>query len=130
MARTTWPLALLGALAVTAGTGCNAISDAVSVDANRLLKLSTSSTTAPADGASLVTVTATIPETNDTDEREVDFVTTAGTIVGASTSEPRELSVDADLAGNAVIHIKAPSQVGAATVTAEIDGLAQHFVLT
>jgi hypothetical protein len=74
---------------------------------------------APADGATLTAITASIPADARADRRTVAFSTTAGTFEGAT----REASVAADSSGQAVARLRAPLDTGEATVRVTAGGV-------
>ena len=105
----TWALALTAVVA-----GCHRPEDyrLGPSDIDRVLGITLSSTVAPADGTSRVTITAQLDPRTDADKRDVTFTTTAGTLVAGNREGP-SLVVPADSTGKAVAELRSP--VGAAT---------------
>jgi len=81
-----------------------------------------SQTSAPADGFTLTRLSVEISsELEGEENRSVEFVTTAGTLVSGD-EEGRRLSLVAGVRDTAVIFLRSPNQVGVAVVTASLKG--------
>ncbi|MFC2172278.1 hypothetical protein ACFLU6_06560 [Acidobacteriota bacterium] len=104
--------------------GCDGISDLVSIDADKLLELSTSAASAPADGATRVTLTAKIPEASDLYDREIAFTTNMGTFVGGDVdlddpdNNKKTITVPVAIDGKAYADLTSSTSRGNARVQA------------
>ena len=110
------PSFLVPVLAALTLVGCNAASDLVSVDPSKIVHLSVSASTIPADGISEVVVTARVPMGGQTEAASVNFTTTRGEFVGAS--DPRDHEVVADSDGVAKVWLRSSTEVGVAHIQA------------
>lgn len=75
---------------------------------------------AAADGATVITLDATVPDSATGDRRRVTFTTTAGTFIGSAT--PGSVAVDADVNGRAIALLRAPTDSGTTIVRASAGG--------
>jgi len=113
-----WRLALC-VIALTIGAGCHD-PDAYVVgpgQVDKVLGLTLSATTMPADGISRVTITAQLDPKTDADKRNVTFSTTAGTLIAVGKQDTT-LVVQADSSGKAVVELR--STTVAATAQIEV----------
>jgi hypothetical protein len=86
-----------------------------------VLALAASAAAIPADGVSLVTITAVIPAGAAPANRTIAFTTTAGTFAG--TSPPgTSIEVPADVDGRAVVSLQSGTQPAEARVQASVAG--------
>lgn len=119
---------------VSAGTDVLALQRAeirfVAVDPGTLVRISTSTTSAPADGATPVRVFADLPAGLPANQRTVTFTTTLGSFADAGSTTPRTTTATADASNRATVDLLGPSdQIGQARVTATVAGAtAQTFV--
>lgn len=81
-------------------------------------------TTLPADGVSRLRVVAQIRPDSDPDKRTVVFTTSAGQWIGGTGNTATERSVTADSSGQAALELQSAQQVGDATITASVQGVA------
>jgi hypothetical protein len=111
---------LLGGLLLLGGNACSEDSRNP-VDPDQVLALSASAAAIPADGVSLVTITAVIPSDAAPANRTIAFTTTAGSFAG--TSPPgASIEVPADVDGRAVVFLQSGTQPAEAQVQASVAG--------
>jgi hypothetical protein len=110
-----------------AAAGCHSPDDyLVSPSAaDRMLAVTVSSTTLPADGISRATITAQLDPRTDFDKRNVTFTTTAGTLIAGGT-EALSITVPADASGRAVVELRS----SATPATARVDVTASSISRT
>jgi hypothetical protein len=120
----------LGALLILASlplAGCDSlrITEAPTIDA--VTSLSAAPATAPADGATLVVITAEVDTVASPTTAEVKFATTLGTFAGAGG-----VAVTAPVAadGRARVQLKAPGDTGTAIVTATAGGRTRTLLVS
>ena len=91
------------------------------------LILTASPTSLPADGFSLADLTARVELGDTPTARQVVFVTSIGSLVGAGTvaDDGRQITVDVDSDGVALAQLKSNRTVGSAFIRAHVEGLIQ-----
>jgi hypothetical protein len=86
-------------------------------------------TSVDADGASTITVLATVPSNAPASNRKVQFSTTLGTLAPSTATGPgaptSNLTVDADADGHAIAVLRASRSTGTAVVTARTGTIAR-----
>jgi hypothetical protein len=105
---------IIGGLLILAAASCHD-ADPVRPSAEDVLTLTTSTRTAPADGASVVTLSASVPPDAQTSHRTVQFATTLGLLLpGREASTSRVV----DAAGSATVQLLAPTTLGLSLIEA------------
>lgn len=89
------------------------------VPGSELLRIGTSATSAPADGATVVQVYADIAAGTPTSQRTISFTTSAGTFVATGNTTA---SAVADGSNRATVDLKSPADLAEARVTASGNG--------
>ena len=110
--------ALAAALCLVLAPGCADLD--APPEADQVLGLASSADKIPANGFSIVTLTAQVDPRTRPELRDVTFTTTLGTFVGAVAATPREIVVPAGSDGRALATLRAGTEPGTTTVTAEI----------
>jgi hypothetical protein len=87
---------------------------------DQVLGLTSSAEKIAANGFSIVTLVAQLDPRTRPELRDVTFTTTLGAFVGASAATPREIVVPAGSEGQALATLRAGTEPGTATVTAEV----------
>ena len=85
-----------------------------------MLGLTSSAGKIAANGFSIVTLVAQLDPRTRPELRDVTFTTTLGAFVGAAAATPREIVVPAGSEGQALATLRAGTEPGTATVTAEV----------
>lgn len=98
------------------------------LNADDVIRISSTANTMPADGFSRITITAQLGSTASTTSRAVAFKTTAGTFVGAA-SPGKDASVNADSAGVAKVELRSSTDIEQATVTATAGGVTRTLTI-
>lgn len=101
------PLLLASGLA-----GCNAISDALSVDPTQLTTLTVTPSSLPADGSSQAIVTLRVPISSEPKERSVKFSVSSGAL--------SDTTVFADVNGVATTLLQSGTTIGSVLVRASV----------
>jgi hypothetical protein len=110
--------ALAAALCLVLAPGCADLD--APPEADQVLGLTASADKIPANGFSIVTLTAQVDPRTRPELRDVTFTTTLGTFVGAVAATPREILVPAGSDGHALATLRAGTEPGTTTVTAEV----------
>ncbi len=110
--------ALAAALCLVGAPGCADLD--APPEADQVLGLASSAEKIPANGFSILTLTAQVDPRTRPELRDVTFTTTLGAFVGAVAATPREIVVPAGSEGRALATLRAGTEPGTATVTAEI----------
>jgi hypothetical protein len=121
MRRTRLPAAgraLVAAAFLVWAPGCADLDAPPAPD--QVLGLTSSAEKIAANGFSIVTLVAQLDPRTKPELRDVTFVTTLGTFVGAAAATPREIVVPAGSEGQALATLRAGTEPGTATVTAEV----------
>lgn len=110
--------ALFGSALLVWAPGCADLDATPAPD--EVLGLASSAEKVAANGYSTVTLVARLDPRTKPEFREVTFSTTLGTFVGALASTPRTIVVPASPEGQALATLRAGTEPGTATVTAEV----------
>jgi hypothetical protein len=86
----------------------------------QVLGLTASADKIAANGYSIVTIAAQLDPRTRPELRDVTFTTSLGAFVGAAAATPREIVVPAGSEGQALATLRAGTEPGTATVTAEV----------
>jgi hypothetical protein len=116
--RARWPVLASGLCAALALAGCTDLNTPVAPE--RVLQLTISQPSLPADGFSTAQVTAQIDPATSERYRDIIFTTTLGSFPSGTSTQARSIVVTANSDGRAVTSLRSASQTGTATVTAEI----------
>jgi hypothetical protein len=98
--------------------GCTDLNSPVAPE--RVLQLTISLPSLPADGFSTAQVTAQIDPATEERYRDIIFTTTLGSFPSGTSTQARSIVVTANSNGRAVVTLRSSTQTGTATVTAEI----------
>lgn len=123
------PIALVLAIAVTAGCYDSEHHSPTDPVYSGAVQLSQSTASIQADGVSRVTITATLSPATSSANRAVTFKTTAGTFVGAA-SPAKETVANADASGLARVELRSSTDVEMAIVTATVSGVTQSITVS
>lgn len=99
-------------------SGCTDLNTPVAPE--RVLQLTISQPSLPADGYSTAQVTAQIDPATSERFRDIIFTTTLGSFPAGTSTQARSIVVTANSDGRAVATLRSANQAGTATVTAEI----------
>jgi hypothetical protein len=111
---------------LTAATACHSPDDYLLSPSrlDQVLNVTLSATTIPADGVSVVTITAQLDRRTDADKRSVTFTTTAGTLI-AGGSEGASITIQADSAGTATAELRSSTTTATARLQVTVGSVSR-----